>query len=61
MPWILEWERTESPGNIIHIHGDQDHTIPIRNVSFDFLVEGGSHMMVLTRGEEISRIINEIL
>ena len=58
---IINWERESHSEHIIHIHGDKDRTIPIKNVAYDYLVEGGSHMMVLTRGAEISQIINEIL
>lgn len=58
---IMEWDRVEYPDNIIHIHGNRDKTIPIRNVEYDYLVEKGSHMMVLTRGEEISTLILMIL
>ena len=58
---ILEWERTDYPDDIIHIHGNDDNTIPIRNVNYDYLVNEGSHMMVLTRGAEISKIINDVL
>lgn len=58
---IMEWERIDYPGTIIHIHGDNDNTIPIRNVKYNYLVKDGSHMMVLTRSEEISKIINEII
>jgi len=58
---ILSWERTQSPSNIVHIHGENDRTIPIGNVKYDYLVEGGSHMMILTRGAEISELINRIL
>jgi pimeloyl-ACP methyl ester carboxylesterase len=58
---IMEWERTECPDDIIHIHGDKDHTIPVGNVKYDFLIEDGSHMMVLTRAGEVSGLINEIL
>lgn len=58
---IIEWERKEYPEGIIHIHGNNDKTIPIRNVKYDYLVEDGSHMMVLTRGDEISKIIGKIL
>ncbi len=58
---IICWEREHYQENIVHIHGDADNTIPIENVAYDYLVEEGSHMMVLTRGEEISRIIYEIL
>jgi pimeloyl-ACP methyl ester carboxylesterase len=58
---IIGWERKEKGGNIIHIHGDKDHTIPVKNVDYDYLIEGGSHMMVYTRADEISAILNKIL
>lgn len=58
---IMEWDRIKCREDIIHIHGDKDHTIPIRNVSYNYLIERGSHMMVLTRGDEISALINQIL
>ncbi|WP_340112372.1 alpha/beta fold hydrolase [Maribellus mangrovi] len=58
---ILEWDRTEFDQSIVHIQGDLDKTIPARNVAFDYLVEDGSHMMVLTRGALISDLLNQIL
>lgn len=58
---IVQWERSEHHQSIVHVHGDADHTIPIRNVSCDYLVKEGSHMMVLTRAGEISGIIWEVL
>ena len=61
IPMIINWDRTISPDDIIHIHGDNDHTIPHRNVTCDYLIEDGSHMMTLTRADELSEIIREIL
>lgn len=58
---ILEWHRVVYPDSIIHIHGNNDHTIPIRNVKYDYLIENGSHMMTLTKGNEISEVILQIL
>ncbi len=58
---IMNWERMNYRNDIIHIHGDNDHTIPVRNVKCDYLIEDGSHMMVLTRSDEISELINKIL
>jgi esterase/lipase len=58
---IREWERVDYRKDIIHIHGDNDKTIPVRNVNYDYLLKSGSHMMVLTRGHEISTLINKIL
>jgi pimeloyl-ACP methyl ester carboxylesterase len=58
---ILNWKRDKINHNIIHIHGTNDHTIPIRNVKADYKIADGSHMMTLTRGEEINKIIQSIL
>ena len=58
---IMEWNRTDNNSEIIHIHGDRDHTIPIQNVVYDTLIVDGSHMMTLTRAPQISSIINTIL
>jgi len=59
---IIEWEKREGIyDNIIHIHGESDNTIPIRNVEYDYMIKEGSHMMILTRGKEISILINKIL
>ena len=58
---ILEWDRVDFRKDIIHIHGDNDKTIPIRNVKYDYLLKNGSHMMALTRGDEISALLNAIL
>lgn len=58
---IMEWDRENYTDRVFHIHGDHDRTIPIRNVKYDYLVEDGSHMMVLTLGSEISGIVLDIL
>jgi pimeloyl-ACP methyl ester carboxylesterase len=58
---IIEWEREEAPEGIVHIHGDKDHTIPFRNVKSTHRLSGGSHMMVLTKGEEVSQVLEQIL
>jgi len=58
---IMEWDRTEYDPKIIHIHGDNDHTLPGRNIKYDYLIEGGSHMMVLTEGKVISTLLNNLL
>lgn len=55
---IVNWKGEDYRSDIIHIHGDNDHTLLIENIRNPILVKGGSHMMVLTRGKEISGIIN---
>jgi len=46
---------------LIHIHGDEDRTIPIKNITADYIIEGGSHMMLLTEAEKISAIVRKEL
>ena len=59
---IITWEREMNTKKIAHIHGDNDHTLPLRHIQNpDFIVENGSHMMTLTRGAEINHILNHIL
>jgi pimeloyl-ACP methyl ester carboxylesterase len=60
---IIHWDRFQNNSGIIHIHGDNDHTIPIRNIHKpNYIIQDGSHMMALTRGEEIKKIVlNELL
>lgn len=58
---IVNWDKETYNKDIIHIHGTKDHTLPIRNVDADYVLKGGSHMMTLTRGEELNELIVEIL
>jgi pimeloyl-ACP methyl ester carboxylesterase len=58
---IINWDRVECDSTIVHIHGTNDHTIPIRNVEANHRIEDGSHMMTLTRGEEMNVLIGSIL
>lgn len=58
---IVEWEKESFDESIIHIHGDNDHTVPIENINCQYIIENGSHMITLTRAEEINSILNEIL
>jgi len=58
---IVTWERKRYTDNIIHIHGDKDHTLPYRLIKDAIMLEKGSHMMALTRASDISRILSTIL
>ena len=59
---LIKWERVENTKEVYHIHGNNDHTLPLRRIKNpDFIVENGSHMMTLTRGVEISCILNSII
>lgn len=58
---IINWEKESNSKEIIHIHGDNDKTVPIKNVEYDYLVKNGSHMMALTEAGKISAILQQIL
>jgi pimeloyl-ACP methyl ester carboxylesterase len=58
---VINWDKENYDKSIIHIHGDRDHTLPHRKVRYDYLLENGTHMMVYIRGDEVSKLINEIL
>ncbi len=55
------WKNEFIPDNLIHIHGDNDHMLPICFIKADILVGGGTHLMVLNKAEEISAILNELI
>jgi pimeloyl-ACP methyl ester carboxylesterase len=58
---IVNWDKETYNERIIHIHGSNDHTLPISNVRADHIIQNGSHMMVLTRPNEISELLTRIL
>jgi pimeloyl-ACP methyl ester carboxylesterase len=59
---IINWDREVNTKPIYHIHGTNDHTLPIKKIkSLTYIVDKGSHMMTLTRAKDISDILNAIL
>jgi hypothetical protein len=58
---IIHWKNTEVPPNVVHIHGESDHTLPIRRIRNCIRVKGGSHMMVYMHAQEISKLVNQEL
>jgi hypothetical protein len=58
--WIVEWERENFSEKIIHIHGEKDHTLPLKCVRPDYVLQGG-HMITLTHALEISKLVNNHL
>lgn len=58
---IINWNKMAYSNKIIHIHGTNDHTLPLKHIKTDYIIKNGSHMMTLTKGEEINGIIQQIL
>ena len=58
---IINWQQTAPIKNIVHIHGTNDAIFPIKNIQNTIKVEGGTHIMVLTKAKKISKIIDTVL
>lgn len=66
LQWALRalsiWKEPEvlAPTKVLQIHGTNDQTFPIRLLKkVDKIVDGGSHIMVYKKPDQISEIINE--
>ena len=58
---IMSWKNKIVPENVIHIHGTADKVISKDKVKANYLIEGGSHFMIINRAKEINEIIDEEL
>lgn len=58
---VAHWKNMFIPGNTIHIHGNHDHMLPSQFVRADYIIQRGTHLMVVNKAEEISDILNKIL
>lgn len=58
---VLNWTNEWQPANLFHIHGDNDKTFPVKNVSPTHIVKGGGHFMIMNKAAEVSVFINEVL
>lgn len=55
--WKNDWQHPAT----VHIHGDQDHMFPIKNIKPTFTIKNGGHFMIMNKAADISRCINSIL
>jgi len=54
---IVNWDRTEVPENVVHIHGNTDRLLWYKYVKADYTINNGSHAMIVFQAEEINKII----
>jgi len=54
---IVNWKNEENPENYVHIHGNKDRIIPIKNVKTNFVIENGGHFMTVNKAKEIEKIL----
>lgn len=46
---IVNWQQTECPKNLIHIHGDRDPVFPIGYIKGCITIKNGTHTMIIHR------------
>lgn len=58
---IANWKNLQKPMNYIHIHGNNDKIIPVKNVEANFIIENGGHFMTVNKPKEIEKIIKNVI
>lgn len=65
VPWaidtILNWQREVPDPDVLHIHGTNDFVFPVENIKDCISIEGGTHVMVLTKAKKINAILRQLL
>ena len=60
LPWaiynVLHWKQASDGNDIIHIHGDNDKIFPVKNIKNCVIVKGGTHVMILYKANELSKL-----
>lgn len=57
---ILRWKGSRWKGPLVRIHGDKDIVTPLR-FPVDHVIEGGQHVMVLTRASEVAQVLRKAI
>ena len=58
---IVNWKNIEKPKRSLHIHGNKDRIIPVRNIQADFIINNGGHFMTVNKSKEIEKIIKNAI
>ncbi|MEP6677006.1 MAG: alpha/beta hydrolase [Ferruginibacter sp.] len=58
---ILNWKKKHVLNNVFHIHGNKDRIFPIKKTTATHIIDGGKHLMIMSKHEEVSACINQIL
>lgn len=57
---IVNWKNLVSPENCVHIHGNRDRVLPIKNIKADIVIKNAGHFMTVNRSKEISKVLKTI-
>ncbi|WP_405252201.1 alpha/beta fold hydrolase [Dokdonia sp. Asnod3-C12] len=55
------WDQETAPSGIIHIHGSADKVFPLKYIDNCINIEGGTHIMVITRAKWFNKNLIELI
>jgi hypothetical protein len=65
LDWAIQnmvcWNRKTPVDDVAHIHGDSDIVFPVKYIKNCEVLNGGTHIMILTKGQELSEKIIAII
>ncbi len=57
---MVDWNRSDIPEGIIHVHGEYDHTLPYKHTQPTHSVVDAGHMLTYSMPEVVERVLAEI-
>ena len=61
MQAVLSWKNVELPSPYWHIHGTKDEILPLKYTKPTHTIQGGNHLMIMSRATELNEILKTIL
>lgn len=61
MDAVLGWDNKIVPLNVYHITGDKDMVLPHQPKNDVTIIQGGTHLMILSKAKEVNKQLNKIL
>jgi len=58
---ILSWQNETIPASLWHIHGTKDEILPIRYTKPTHVIEGGNHLMIMSKAEPLNEFLKTAL
>ena len=55
------WDQEKAPEGIVHIHGTEDRVFPFKYLENPIRIEGGTHIMIITKHRWFNKNLPEIL
>lgn len=58
---MVNWNQTQYPSNLVHIHGNKDTVFPISRIKNCIVVQNGTHTMIIHRAKWLNEHLPTII